>query len=305
MTSIFGNVDDLYLFCVVIDEGSLRKAAKRLELPVSTMSRRLSSLEARLNIRLLQKQGRELVATEVGMQAYGSLVSGMEQVESAFTELLNQQTEVTGKLKITLPHNFYRGFAGEVIEAFLKQYPKVQLELVLNQHQEVPETDRHLVLTFDISNMQGMVARPLFTAQHGFFASHAFLEQNTLPEDIDELEQCRWISVNDETEIPIYKDEILCQVLNIKPTLVVNDIVSVVEAVEKGLGIASLPYTHALKSDKLVQIYSGYHRSDKQSYIVYKERKYQPKVLTLLVNALIEAAGTSQTKKEGINYNEN
>ena len=53
MSSIFGNIDDLYLFCSVVEEGSLLAASKKLHLPVSTMSRRLSALEQRLNTRLL------------------------------------------------------------------------------------------------------------------------------------------------------------------------------------------------------------------------------------------------------------
>ena len=69
MNSIFGNIDDLYLFCCVVEEGSLLAASKKLQLPVSTMSRRLSTLEQRLNIRLLEKKGRELVATQSGVQA--------------------------------------------------------------------------------------------------------------------------------------------------------------------------------------------------------------------------------------------
>ncbi|WP_141709716.1 helix-turn-helix domain-containing protein, partial [Vibrio splendidus] len=48
MNSIFGNIDDLFLFCAVVEEGSLLSASKRLQLPVSTMSRRLTALEERL-----------------------------------------------------------------------------------------------------------------------------------------------------------------------------------------------------------------------------------------------------------------
>ena len=82
MNSIFGNIDDLYLFCSVVERGSLLAAAKKLELPVSTMSRRLSALEARLGLRLLEKKGRELVATETGLQAFDQLSSAMAQIES-------------------------------------------------------------------------------------------------------------------------------------------------------------------------------------------------------------------------------
>lgn len=294
MTSIYGNINDLYLFCSVVTEGSLLKASKVLDLPVSTMSRRLSSLEARLNIRLLQKEGRELVPTDAGQHAYDSLISGIEQLESSYSEILHQQSEVSGRIKVSLPHNFYQGFAGEVIEKFLKTYPKVSFELALSHHQAIPNTDREIVLTFDTSNLQGMIARPIFKARHGFFVSQAFLRENPLPTEIKSLENWRWINVFYEEELPVYRNEKLCHVLKVKPSLVVNDMVSTVDAVEKGLGIASLPITHVKNRPNLVQVFPDYHRSDRQAYIVYKERKYQPKVLTLLVNALIEAAKSMQ-----------
>lgn len=73
MNSIFGNVDDLYLFCSVVEQGSLLAAAKKLELPVSTMSRRLSALEARLGLRLLEKKA--TVSWWQPRQAYRRLTS--------------------------------------------------------------------------------------------------------------------------------------------------------------------------------------------------------------------------------------
>ncbi len=57
MDSIFGSVDDLFLFCKVVEQGSLQKAAHVLNLPQSTVSRRLAALETRLDLRLLEKKG--------------------------------------------------------------------------------------------------------------------------------------------------------------------------------------------------------------------------------------------------------
>ncbi|GAK85991.1 transcriptional regulator [Vibrio ponticus] len=154
MNSIFGNIDDLYLFCSVVEFGSLQAASRHLRLPVSTMSRRFSALEARLNVRLLEKQGRELVATESGMHTFNLLKSGMESIETAFGQLNQDRQDVEGKIKLALPYNFYRGFAEEVVEEFLQCYPKVQLDLVLSQEQLVPQTDRDLLMTFDLREME-------------------------------------------------------------------------------------------------------------------------------------------------------
>ncbi|MET4693354.1 LysR family transcriptional regulator [Endozoicomonas lisbonensis] len=292
MDSIFGNIDDLYLLCTVIEEGSLQKAAVKLQLPVSTMSRRLSALEARLSVRLLQKQGRELVATEAGAKAYRSLMSGMEQIELSFSQLVSQQTEVAGKLNISMPHNFYKEFVSDVIERFLQGYPGVHFDLTLCHEQAKPETNRDLVLTFDVSNMQDMVARPLFNSYHGIYASKQYLEQHGSPETIRELYQHQWLNVDHKYDVTLFKGDNIAEKFHITPRLVVYDIRVIIELVEKGLGIAFLPTVLTNDYPDLVRLLPEYNRQVRQAYIVYRDRKYQPKLLTMFVNEILQAASS-------------
>ncbi len=288
MNSIFGNIDDLYLFCGVVEEGSLLAASKKLQLPVSTMSRRISALEARLNTRLLEKKGRELVATQSGSEAFEQLRSGMESIESGFAQMISHTQEVSGKIKLALPHNFYRAFVGEVVEDFLAEYPQVSLDLVLSQEQAVPQTDRDLLITFDLSEMDDMVARPLFMAEHGFFASPNYLANAPAVEDLASLASLDWVSVDRENDIPVYQGETLVDIIQVKPKLIVNDILAVCTAVEKGLGVASLPFRHVHEEMNMVRVLPQYKRSPRQAYLVYRQRRYQPKALTLLVERLLK-----------------
>ncbi|EGU51504.1 transcriptional regulator [Vibrio tubiashii NCIMB 1337 = ATCC 19106] len=280
-------MDDLYLFCSVVEEGSLLSASKKLQLPVSTMSRRLSALEQRLNTRLLEKKGRELVATQSGSEAFELLRSGMESVESGFGQMLSDTQEVSGKIKLAIPHNFYRAFVGEVVEQFLVDYPKVSLDLVLSQEQAVPQTDRDLLITFDLAEMNDMIARPLFKARHAFFASPEYLTKVGEVNDLASLSQLDWVSVDHALDISVYEQEHLVDVMSVKPKLIVNDILAVCGAVEKGLGVASLPFRHVHKGMNLVRVLPQYQRSVRQAYLVYKQRRYQPKALSLLVERLM------------------
>lgn len=289
MNSIFGNIDDLFLFCTVVEEGSLLSASKRLQLPVSTMSRRLTALEERLSIRLLEKKGRELVATKDGEAAFAALSSGMESLHQGFSSLLEERDAIQGKIKLAVPHNFYSGFLRPTVEQYLTQYPNVQLNLILSQQQVAPQTDRDLLITFQISDMDGMIARPLFKAKHGFFASQAYLDSRGPIVKPEDLEHQDWINVDDVFDMPLYKAGHLEQMVMIKPKFIVNDIHAVAAAAQKGLGIASLPFRHVYPETNLVQVLPEYHRGDRQAYLVYKERKYQPKALTLLIEALIKS----------------
>ncbi|MCZ8498679.1 hypothetical protein O9929_14095 [Vibrio lentus] len=76
--------------------------------------------------------------------------------------------------------------------------------------------------------------------------------------------------------------------ITIKPKFIVNDIHAVAAAAQKRLGLASsLPVMYP--RDEFNSSAPEYHRGDRQAYLVYKERKYQPKALTLLIDALIES----------------
>ncbi|WP_394126742.1 LysR family transcriptional regulator [Vibrio hepatarius] len=295
MSSIFGNIDDLYLFCCVVEEGSLLAASKKLHLPVSTMSRRLSALEQRLNTRLLEKKGRELVATQNGSEAFEALRSGMESIEMGFGQMVTETQEVSGKIKLAIPHNFYRAFIGEVVEQFLIDYPKVTLDLILSQQQVIPQTDRDLLITFDLSEMDEMIARPLFKARHGFFASPDYLSKVGEVTSLEQLVELDWVSVDHTTELAIYQDEALIDVIKVKPKLVVNDIFAVCGVVEKGLGVASLPFRHVHDGMNMVRVLPQYQRSVREAYIVYKQRQYQPKALSILVERII--ASTDKMKE--------
>jgi len=288
INSTFGNVDDLYLFCSVVEEGSLLAASRKLHLPVSTMSRRLTALEQRLGMRLLEKQGRELVPTQTGLTAFSQLNSGMEQIELGLQALNAQSNQVEGQIRLVMPHNFYQGFVASVIEQFMRDHPKVKLNILLNQGFAAPETDRDLVITFDIKGMDGMIARPFFSAQHALFSSPEYLQKVGNINEIKDLASLEWISLAQDTDIPIYQGDKLIDLISVKPRLVVNDINSVIQTVENGFGIASLPLRHIQKSLNLIRILPDYHRGKRQSYLVYKQRTYQPKALTLLVNALID-----------------
>ncbi|MEH0664313.1 LysR family transcriptional regulator [Vibrio scophthalmi] len=292
MNSIFGNIDDLYLFCCVVEEGSLLAASRKLSLPVSTMSRRLSALESRLNTRLLEKQGRELVATQSGKQAFTQLRSGMEEIETGFHQLISNSQEVSGTIKIAMPHNFYQGFVGQVVENFVFEFPKVSLDLTLSQQQAIPQTDRDLLMTFDVSEMDDMIARPLFTAQHGFFASPEYLQKVGEVSTLQDLTDLDWVSLDHATDLPIYQDNTLVEVLHIKPKLIVNDILAVCQAVERGLGVASLPYRHVIKEMNMQRVMPQYQREPRQAYLVYRQRRYQPRALSLLIDRLLEGVKT-------------
>lgn len=287
MDSIFGKIDDLYLFCSVVEEGSLSGASSKLHLPASTLSRRLGALEDRLGVRLLEKQGRELVPTQTGRQAFTELRSAMQQVEAGVEALGKHSDRVEGSVKLVMPYRFYDFFLGEVIRGFMRDFPQVSMDLVFSQEFTAPETDRDLVITFDIRGMDGMIARPFLKLQNAFFVSPEYLQKIGPIDKLDQLYRLEWTSVSHDAEVPVYKNDQLIKTISVKPRWVINDMGEVIRATENGFGIASLPLRYIRKSMNLIRVFPDYHRGYIQSYLVYKERAYQPRALTTLIEALM------------------
>ncbi|ASI91687.1 LysR family transcriptional regulator [Vibrio mediterranei] len=292
MDSIFGYIDDVYLFCKVVEHGSVLKTANLLGVPQSTVSRRISSLEERLGLRLLEKKGRELAATEIGKLVFDQLSSGIEQLEIGLGNVTEQTEQVAGTVRLSAPHSFYHSFVAPVVEGYLKQYPKVHIDLALNHDQLKPQTNRELLITFDISEMDDLIARPLFTARHGFFASAEYLANRSQITHIEQLQDLDWLAIDNSQKLAIYRDDALEQSMTIKPRLVVNDIQALLDAVERGLGVASLPLRHVRGNSNLVHLLPEHYRSDRQAFLVYKDRKYQPKAVKSLIDAILSSADT-------------
>lgn len=288
MNSIFGTIDDLYLFCKVVELGSLKRAALHLHLPQSTVSRRLSLLETQLGARLLEKRGRELVATDFGLVAYDELNTGMIAIENGVASLSQHSNQVVGRVTLSAPQNFYRAHLGPLIERYLKSYPQVQLDLQLNSNRVKPETDRDLLITFDIEDFDDLIARPLFTARHGFFVNDAYLREHTDDITIETLGALDWISLEKMVTFPVFKQGEYVKTVNFSPRLVVNDIRAVADAVQRGLGIASLPLHHRAEFNNLIHVLPDYHRSERQAYLVYKKRSHQPLAVKKLIESLLE-----------------
>src|SRR5574338_470472 len=95
--------NDLLLFARVAEMGSFSRAAERLGVPKSTISRRVSALEARLGERLLQRTTRKLVLTEFGAAVLEHARHVAEDVEAASSLAAHRQVQPSGRLRVTMP----------------------------------------------------------------------------------------------------------------------------------------------------------------------------------------------------------
>jgi DNA-binding transcriptional LysR family regulator len=126
------DLDDVLLFVQVAEAGSFAAAARRLGRPANSVSRRIQELEGKLGIQLMQRSTRKLVLTDAGARLYGESATRLSDVLQFARSLSKDQDVPSGTVRFAATADFLDGFLGEWIDEFFEIYPKVKLELLLD-----------------------------------------------------------------------------------------------------------------------------------------------------------------------------
>lgn len=119
-------------FARVADTGSFSRAAEQLDLPKSTLSRRISLLEERLGERLLLRSTRRLSLTDYGQQLLEHARQVAAEVDAVRALSEFRQARPSGRLRVSMPNDFASLLLSDMLAAFITLHPAVTLELDLS-----------------------------------------------------------------------------------------------------------------------------------------------------------------------------
>ena len=181
--------NDLLLFARIVEAGSFSAAATRVNLPKSTVSRRISLLEARLGERLLQRTTRKLMVTEFGASLLEHARKVVEESEAAGALAQHRQAAPSGRLRISLPADFANLGMSAMIAQFIERYPAVNVELDLSPRRVdlVAENFDIAIRMGDLPDDATLAARRVTTQRFGLYASPCYTAVRGLPEHPDDL----------------------------------------------------------------------------------------------------------------------
>jgi DNA-binding transcriptional LysR family regulator len=119
---------------VLARSASLAEAARKMDVTPPAVTQRLSALEARIGIRLIDRSGRKMKLTDEGdlVASHGTIVA--EAMEALSEALANRKKAVSGHLRIAAPHGFGRLHVAPVVDAFAKSHAGVTVTLDLSDH---------------------------------------------------------------------------------------------------------------------------------------------------------------------------
>lgn len=181
--------NDLLLFARVADSGSFSRGAERLNLPKSTVSRRIAGLEGQLGERLFTRSTRRLALTDFGRSLLDHARRVAEEVEAVANLAQQRQAEPTGHLRVSMPADLAALLLAPAIAAFSRRYPRVRLDLDLSARR-VDLVGENFDLAVRMGVLQDdatLVARKLCDFQAALFAAPSYLARQgapAIPEDL-------------------------------------------------------------------------------------------------------------------------
>jgi DNA-binding transcriptional LysR family regulator len=284
------------VFAAVAQLRSFRGAAIALGLPRSTVSRRLTTLEGSLGVRLLQRTTRQVSLTQAGGIFLAEVTPALTMIGEAGQHVLDAQGEPSGLVRLTATAGA-ADWVGETIVELLERYPRVRVE--------VDFSDRTVDLVaegFDLALRAGkladstLIARPLGRGEQGYYASPTYLRGRRLTHP-DQLVGHDLIVFSGAPRGLRWQFQIGKRLIDlpVEGRVVVNDLALAQRAATRGHGVAWLPAPFGreeVKSGALVPVLRKFWPTPVPVQLVYPSARH----LAPQVRATIELL-TAKLKK--------
>jgi DNA-binding transcriptional LysR family regulator len=238
--------DKLRLFELVAEAGSFTEAARRLHMSQPALSRQIGALEEQVGAKLFHRHARGLAMTHEGEQLRAASHDMQERLERARDAIDASRDRPTGEIKVTTTVSFGSTWLARQLGDFLDQYPDINVQLVLADHDvDLAKREADVAIRFHPPFQTELVQKPLFPIRHYLCASAEYLERHGVPRTVADLEQHRLIAYGDAAPEFLkginWALELGHEGAPRLPALTINNSAGVLMAVESGAGVAALP----------------------------------------------------------------
>ena len=293
----------LKAFRQVVESGSFVAAAERLDLSNAMVSKHVMSLEARLGVRLLNRNSRTLSLTEPGRVYFERCKAILDDLEAAELELGSLGTTPRGTLRITAPS----WAAGQRLADLLMQYRRQCPDVVVDMSFE----DRLVDLVeegYDLavraaptpdSLPPGLIARPLRPASFYVAASREYLKRHGVPRTPEDLSQHSFVAVGNLSSMLLAGPEGPLEI-PIQVVLRYRSMAGVANAVAAGIGLAPIPaivFEDPVFKHVLVPVLMDYPLRRAMLYLVYVSRKHVPLKIRSFIDFMVTAVSQTPEPK--------
>ncbi len=279
---MINSLSDYYFFVTIVEEGSLTKAAKKLAIPKSKLSRRLALLEQTLGSQLLIRTTRRQQLTENGLLLFQTCkphVDALHDIEALIGEAA---FKVKGKLKLLLPLEFFNTVIGALITDFALAYPDIEIHCH-HYHQAYPDFDHQYDLVFVLHEndlpSSNWIGRTLLSFSQSIYTAEQSDKQQITT--LAELTKLNVIASNEEEKWLFRTKE---NVEAIKPNIimVLSSPEMRVEACQREIGLIKLPDYIGNNLKKIAPVKTEKPLIAQQLTLLYQSRKLPAKTRMFL-----------------------
>jgi DNA-binding transcriptional LysR family regulator len=292
------DLNDLYYFVQTVENGGFAPAGRTLGEPKSKLSRRISLLEERLGVRLIQRSTRHFLVTDIGQSYYAHCKAMLVEADAAQAAIEQTRSEPSGIVRLTCPVALLHARVSVMLAGFMAHYPRVALHLeatnrridliaegidVAIRVRPMPIQDSDLMLKILAQTGHALVASPGLTEKAGAIRVPADL--NSFPSlDLGPPRQEHiW-----KLEGPNGAEAIVHH----RPRLVSDDMIALRNAAIAGVGVVHLPLlmvSDEIRDGQLVHLLPGWSPKRHVVHAVYPSRRG----LLPSVRALLDYLGAS------------
>lgn len=279
-------------FVSVASEGSFVRAADRLGIGRSAVSRSVQKLESQIGVRLFRRTTRSITLTSEGEMFYEACRPGVEKIVQAMEDIRDlRDGPPRGQMRVSATQVFGKRVVAPLLPEFRRLFPELSLELLLDEGNVDFVADR-----IDVAFRHGpledsqILAKPLAPLQMQVCASADYARRHGLPGSIDEIARHSCITLRlPNGRQQRWDFEVDGRASSIAPpsTIVFNDASLILQSVLDGQGLAQLAAcgtVDAVRAGKLVTCLDHIAPHERSHYICYLGRKHQPKRIRAFID---------------------
>jgi len=252
------DLNDLFYFSIVVEKNGFAAAGRALGIPKSRLSRRISQLEERLGVRLLQRSTRRFAVTDAGQRFYGHCQAVMAEAQAAEEAVAQLTSEPRGLVRVSCPVSITQNVMANILPGFAEKYPQVKL-LVLSTNRRIDlineGIDVAIRVRFKLDTDADLVVRTFGHSHSVLVASPKYLDERGRPEQPEDLARYETISIAElEWQSWEFSNAGRTYRFEHQPRLMCGDFPLTLAAAKRGLGVALLPESvccAALNSNEL------------------------------------------------------
>jgi DNA-binding transcriptional LysR family regulator len=262
------DLNALVIFAKVVEAQGFSAGARRLQMPLSTVSRRVAELEAALGVRLLERNTRRLRLTPIGAEVYAQAKVSVDVSEMVASLVSDLKGDLSGELRLAAPPGISDSLLCPLISAFQELHPNVRLQVFITGR-FVDLVEEGVDVAFFVMSLprdSSLISQRILRYRHQLVATPGYVATYGDPASPDELLERRlfkfsfWNDWMDWKLTNVRTGE--SRSLNFHPALSMNDYRGLSTALLAGCGICSIPpivEPRLLSEGKLVEVMREWH----------------------------------------------